>query len=128
MAKGAYVVEACENPDVILVASGSEVATLVEGAVLLRERDGKKVRIVSAPSEGLFREQDKSYQQAVLTPGVPKFGLTAGLPVTLRGLVGDDGAVWGLNSFGFSAPYQVLDEQLGFTAENVYKQVNILLN
>ena len=128
LAKGAYVVEACENPDVILVASGSEVATLVEGAVLLRERDGKKVRIVSAPSEGLFREQDKSYQQAVLTPGVPKFGLTAGLPVTLRGLVGDDGAVWGLNSFGFSAPYQVLDEQLGFTAENVYKQVNILLS
>ncbi len=128
LAKGAYVVEACENPDVILVASGSEVATLVEGAVLLRERDGKKVRIVSAPSEGLFREQDKNYQQSVLTPGIPKFGLTAGLPVTLRGLVGDDGAVWGLNSFGFSAPYQILDEQLGFTAENVYKQVNILLS
>ncbi len=128
LAKGAYVVEACENPDVILVASGSEVATLVEGALLLRERDGKKVRIVSAPSEGLFREQDKSYQHGVLTPGIPKFGLTAGLPVTLRGLVGDDGAIWGLNSFGFSAPYQVLDEQLGFTAENVYNQVNILLN
>jgi transketolase len=127
LAKGAYVVEPCENPDVILVASGSEVATLVEGAQLLRDRDGKKVRIVSAPSEGLFREQEKSYQQQVLTSGVPKFGLTAGLPSTLRGLVGDDGAIWGLNSFGFSAPYQVLDEQLGFTAENVYKQVNILL-
>jgi len=127
LARGAYVVEACENPDVILVASGSEVATLVEGAQLLRERDGKKVRIVSAPSEGLFREQDRDYQQSVLTQGIPKFGLTAGLPVTLRGLVGDDGAVWGLNSFGFSAPYQVLDEQLGFTAENVYKQVNMLL-
>lgn len=128
LAKGAYIVEPCENPDVILVASGSEVATLVEGAQLLRERDGKKVRIVSAPSEGLFREQEKSYQHSVLTPGVPKFGLTAGLPSTLRGLVGDDGAIWGLNSFGFSAPYQVLDEQLGFTAENVYKQVNILLS
>lgn len=128
LAKGAYIVEPCENPDVILVASGSEVATLVEGAQLLRERDGKKVRIVSAPSEGLFREQEKSYQHSVLTPGVPKFGLTAGLPSTLRGLVGDNGAIWGLNSFGFSAPYQVLDEQLGFTAENVYKQVNILLS
>lgn len=127
LAKGAYVVEACDKPDVILVASGSEVATLVEGAQLLRARDGKKVRIVSAPSEGLFREQEKAYQQMVLTPGIPKFGLTAGLPVTLKGLVGDDGAVWGLNSFGFSAPYQVLDEQLGFTAENVYKQVNIML-
>ena len=127
LSKGAYVVEACEQPDVILVASGSEVATLVEGARLLRERDGKKVRVVSAPSEGLFREQEKAYQQEVLTPGVPKFGLTAGLPVTLKGLVGDEGAVWGLNSFGFSAPYQVLDEQLGFTAGNVYNQVNILL-
>ncbi len=128
LSKGAYVVEACDQPDVILVASGSEVATLVEGAKLLRERDGKKVRVVSAPSEGLFREQGKTYQNEVLTPGVPKFGLTAGLPVTLRGLVGEEGAVWGLNSFGFSAPYQVLDEQLGFTAENVYKQVNTLLN
>jgi transketolase len=127
LSKGAYVVEVCEHPDVILLASGSEVATLVEGAQLLRERDGKKVRVVSVPSEGLFREQDKAYQQQVLTSGVPKFGLTAGLPVTLRGLVGDEGAVWGLNSFGFSAPYQVLDEQLGFTAENVYRQVNVLL-
>jgi transketolase len=126
-AKGAYTVEDCENPDVILVASGSEVASLVEGAALLRERDGLAVRIVSAPSEGLFRLQDKAYQNSVLTPGVPKFGLTAGLPVTLRGLVGDDGAVWGLSSFGFSAPYNVLDEQLGFTAENVYKQVKLLL-
>mgnify|MGYP001604200734 FL=1 len=127
LAKGAYIVEACDQPDVILVASGSEVATLVEGAQLLRSRDGKKVRVVSAPSEGLFRDQEKTYQHQVLTPGIPKFGLTAGLSVTLRGLVGDDGAVWGLNSFGFSAPYQVLDEQLGFTAENVYNQVNILL-
>lgn len=127
LSMGAYVVEESDQPDVILVASGSEVSTLVEGAQLLRERDGKKVRVVSAPSEGLFREQDKAYQQKVLTNGVPKFGLTAGLPVTLRGLVGEAGAVWGLSSFGFSAPYQVLDEQLGFTAENVYKQVNILL-
>ena len=128
LSKGAYIVEACDQPDVILIASGSEVATLVEGAQLLRERDGKKVRVVSAPSEGLFREQGKDYQLKVLTPGVPKFGLTSGLSVTLRGLVGEEGAVWGLNSFGFSAPYQVLDEQLGFTAENVYRQVNVLLS
>jgi len=126
-AKGAYTVEECENPAVILVASGSEVATLVEGAVLLRERDGLGVRIVSAPSEGLFREQDKAYQESVLPHSVPKFGLTAGLPVTLRGLVGDSGAIWGLSSFGFSAPYDVLDKQLGFTAENIYTQVKALL-
>jgi transketolase len=126
-AKGAYTVEECENPAVILVASGSEVASLVEGAALLRDRDGLGVRIVSAPSEGLFREQDKAYQESVLPYGTPKFGLTAGLPVTLRGLVGDSGAIWGLSSFGFSAPYDVLDKQLGFTAENIYNQVKSLL-
>ncbi|NEW82960.1 MAG: transketolase [Mariniphaga sp.] len=126
-AKGAYTVEECENPAVILVASGSEVASLVEGAVLLRERDGLGVRVVSAPSEGLFRDQDKAYQESVLPHNVPKFGLTAGLPITLRGLVGDSGAIWGLSSFGFSAPYEVLDKQLGFTAENIYNQVKALL-
>jgi len=53
--------------------------------------------------------------------------LTAGLPVTLQGLVGCHGKVWGLESFGFSAPYKVLDEKLGFTAENVYNQVKAML-
>jgi len=126
-AKGAYIVEDVVSPDVILLASGSEVASLVEGAQLLREKDGLKVRIVSVPSEGLFRNQDKAYQEQVLPVSVPKFGLTAGLPVTLKGLVGDSGAVWGLSSFGFSAPYDVLDQQLGFTAENIYNQVKALL-
>ncbi len=125
--KGAYIVAGSdENPDVILLASGSEVSTLVAGTELLR-KDGVKVRIVSVPSEGLFRSQPKDYQQAILPTGVKKFGLTAGLPVNLEGLVGADGCVWGLNSFGFSAPYKVLDEKLGFTAENVYKQVKALL-
>ena len=125
--KGAYIVAGSdENPDVILLASGSEVSTLVAGTELLR-KDGVKVRIVSVPSEGLFRSQPKDYQQAVLPCGVKKFGLTAGLPVNLEGLVGADGTVWGLNSFGFSAPYKVLDEKLGFTAENVYKQVKAIL-
>ncbi|MBR1755680.1 MAG: transketolase [Bacteroidaceae bacterium] len=126
-AKGAYIVAGSdENPDVILLASGSEVSTLVAGTELLR-KDGVKVRIVSVPSEGLFRSQPKEYQQAILPAGVKKFGLTAGLPVNLEGLVGADGTVWGLQSFGFSAPYKVLDEKLGFTADNVYKQVKNLL-
>ncbi|MBR0432916.1 MAG: transketolase [Bacteroidaceae bacterium] len=125
--KGAYIVAGSdENPDVILLASGSEVSTLVAGTELLR-KDGVKVRIVSVPSEGLFRSQPKEYQQAILPAGVKKFGLTAGLPVNLEGLVGADGCVWGLQSFGFSAPYKVLDEKLGFTAENVYKQVKAIL-
>ena len=125
--KGAYVVAGSdEDYDVILLASGSEVSTLEAGADLLR-KDGVKVRVVSVPSEGLFRSQPKEYQESVLPAGKKKFGMTAGLPVTLEGLVGADGTVWGLNSFGFSAPYKVLDEKLGYTGENVYKQVKALL-
>ncbi|MBP8777390.1 MAG: transketolase [Bacteroidaceae bacterium] len=126
-AKGAYIVAGSDaQPDVILVASGSEVATLVAGTELLR-KENIKVRIVSAPSEGLFRSQPAAYQEEVLPTGSKIFGLTAGLPVNLQGLVGANGKVFGLNSFGFSAPYKVLDEKLGFTAENVYNQVKSML-
>ena len=126
-AKGAYIVAGSdENPDITLVASGSEVATLVAGAELLR-KDGIKLRIVSAPSEGLFRSQAPGYQESIIPADAKVFGLTAGLPVTLEGLVGAHGKVWGLESFGFSAPYKVLDEKLGFTAENVYKQVKAMI-
>lgn len=125
--KGAYIVTDTEGtPDVILLASGSEVSTLVAGAELL-EKDGTKCRIVSVPSEGLFRSQSAEYQNEVLPAGVPKFGMTAGLPVTLEGLVGADGKVFGMPSFGYSAPYTVLDEKLGFNGQNVYNQVKELL-
>ena len=125
--KGAYIVAGSDdNQDVILVASGSEVSTLEAGAALLR-KDGVKVRVVSCPSEGLFRNQSKEYQDSVLPCGAKIFGLTAGLPVNLQGLVGCNGKIFGLESFGFSAPYKVLDEKLGFTAENVYKQVKSML-
>lgn len=121
--KGAYIVKGSdENPDVILVASGSEVSTLVAGAELLR-KDGLKVRVVSCPSEGLFRNQTKEYQESILPRGAKIFGLTAGLPLNLLELVGPNGKVFGLESFGYSAPYKVLDEKLGFNAENVYNQV-----
>lgn len=126
--KGAYVVMDCEGaPDVILLASGSEVATLVDGAALLKA-DGLKIRVVSVPSEGLFRDQSKEYQQSVLPTGVPKFGLTSGLPVTLAGLVDGDGTVYGLDHFGYSAPASVLDEKFGFSGQNVYNQVKAMLN
>jgi len=126
--KGAYVVADCQGtPDVILLASGSEVATLVEGAELLK-KDGLKTRIVSAPSEGLFRNQSMEYRDSVIPSDVPVFGLTAGLPVTLQGLAGPNGRVWGVTSFGYSAPYKILDEKLGFTAANVYKQVKDFLD
>jgi transketolase len=121
--KGAYIVqEADGKPDIVLVANGSEVSTLIEGAEMLRAKKGLKVQVVSAPSEGLFRKQDKAYQNKVLPPEVPALGLTAGLPVTLRGLVGAKGKVIGVEHFGYSAPYKVLDEKFGFTPENVFNK------
>ncbi len=129
--KGGYIVAGSdENPDAVLVATGSEVSTLVSGAKMLRE-EGVKVRIVSVPSEGLYRNQPEDYQQSVVPRGAKVFGLTAGLPVNLQAfLIGADAKskVWGLESFGFSAPYKVLDEKLGYTAENVYKQVKSILS
>lgn len=127
--KGAYIVkEAAGEPDVVLVANGSEVATLLEGAAKLEAEKGLKVRIVSAPSEGLFRNQPAAYQESVLPAEKPTFGLTAGLPVTLQGLVGPRGKVVGLEHFGYSAPYKVLDEQFGYTGENVFNKVTEYLD
>ncbi|MDR2814759.1 MAG: transketolase [Prevotellaceae bacterium] len=126
--RGAYVVQKSPTPDVVLLANGSEVATLVDAAKLLEERKKLRVQVVSAPSEGLFFAQDKAYRQEVIPAGAPVFGLTAGLPSTLHRFVGDNGAVFGLDHFGFSAPYKVLDEKFGFTAENVFLQVEKLLS
>ena len=123
---GAYVVYSDENPDVVLLASGSEVSTLNEAAALLRN-DGIRVRLVSVPSEGLFTEQPREYRQSVLPDNIKRFGLTAGLPVNLEGLVGSNGAVFGLDHFGYSAPYTVLDEKFGFTADNIYREVKKIL-
>jgi transketolase len=121
--KGAYIVKVSDGkPDLILVASGSEVSTLFEGAQLLEKEKGLKVRVVSAISEGLFRDQDPSYQQNILPEDIPTLGLSAGLPVTLAGLVGPKGKSIGMESFGYSAPAGVLDEKLGFTGMNVFNK------
>jgi transketolase len=122
--KGAYIVaDTAATPDVILLASGSEVATLIDGAELLKKDQSLKVRVVSVISEGLFRQQPITYQKQVIPDNIPVFGLTAGLPVTLAGLVGSDGRIYGLDHFGYSAPAKVLDEKFGFTPQNVYHQV-----
>ena len=129
--KGAYIVTGSdEDYDVIMVASGSEVSTLVAGAELLRQ-EGINTRIVSVPSEGVFRTQPIEYQQSIIPMGSKVFGLTAGLPVNLQGfLIGaqPESRIWGLDSFGFSAPYKVLDEKLGYTAQNVYEQVKAMMS
>lgn len=127
--KGAYIVKDCANkPDVILIASGSEVSTLFDGAKLLEERKNLNIRIVSAPSEGLFRAQTKEYQDSVLIPNTPIYGMTAGMSLTVRDLVGANGYIHGLDHFGLSAPYTVLDEKFGFNGEAVYNDVCLYLN
>ncbi len=121
--KGGYLVKKADNPDVVLVANGSEVSTLVAGAALLEEKKGLKVSIASVISEGVFRSQSAEYQESVIPSDKPIFGMTAGLPANLEGLVGPKGKVFGLGHFGYSAPAGVLDEKFGFTGENVYNQV-----
>lgn len=121
--KGGYLVKEVENPDVVLIANGSEVATLVAAAEILEAENGLKVNIASIISEGLFKLQSKDYQDTVIPKDKPLFGLTAGLPVNLEGLVGDNGKVFGLDHFGYSAPANVLDDKFGFTGEKVSKQV-----
>lgn len=121
--KGAYIVKDATDADVTLVASGSEVSTLFDAAALLEERDNLKVKIVSIPSEGLFFAQSEEYRSSVIDYNKPVFGLTAGLPMTLQRTVGLRGAVAGLDHFGLSAPYTVLDEKFGFNGESVYTKV-----
>ncbi|MFV1450963.1 transketolase [Maribacter sp. HS] len=121
--KGGYLVQEVADPDVILIANGSEVSTLVAATKLLEEKEGLKVNIASIPSEGLFRQQSEAYQEKIIPPNKPVFGLTAGLPVNLEGLAGPNGKVFGLEHFGYSAPATVLDEKFGFTGDQVYQQV-----
>ncbi|MBR3101431.1 MAG: transketolase [Muribaculaceae bacterium] len=115
--KGGYIINKVENPDVVLVGNGSEVSTLVAAAQIIGEQ-GVRAQVVSVPSIGLFLDQSAEYRQEVIPTGVPVFGLTAGLPSTLRRVV-PVGEIYGLDHFGASAPYKVLDEKFGFTAENV---------
>ena len=125
--KGAYVVMDSAKAQVVMIASGSEVSTLIEGAEML-QKDGIAVRVVSVPSEGLFRDQPKSYQQSILLKDVPRYGLTSGLSMTLRGLVGESGKIHGLDHFGYSAPYKVLDEKFGYNGQAVYEEVKAMLS
>ena len=124
--KGAYIVADSAKAQVVMLASGSEVSTLIEGAELLR-KDGIAVRVVSVPSEGLFRDQPKSYQDSVLPKDVMRYGLTSGLSLNLSGLVGENGKIHGCNHFGYSAPFKVLDEKFGYNGQTVYEEVKAMI-
>ena len=124
--RGGYTAYGAKNPDIVLVANGSEVSLLCEVAVLL-EADGIRASVVSVPSVGVFNEQPESYRESVLPAGIPQFGLTAGLPVTLRMIKGFHGEVYGMERFGASAPYKVLDEKFGFTPTNIHEKIRLLV-
>lgn len=126
VSKGGYVVMDAAKPAAVLIATGSEVATLIEGAELLAA-EGIQTRVVNIPSEGLFRDQPRSYQDSVLPAGIARYGMTSGLPVNLQGLVGEHGMIHGLDHFGYSAPYKVLDEQFGYNGATVAAEVKKLL-
>lgn len=121
--KGGYLVKSVAKPDITLFANGSEVSTLMDAAVLLENENNLKVNVASIISEGLFKQQSVAYQESVIPKGKLVFGLTAGLPVNLEGLIGDSGKVIGLEHFGYSAPAGVLDQKFGFTSENVSKEI-----
>jgi transketolase len=121
--KGGYLVKSTQNPDITLIANGSEVATLLAAAVLLEKEKNLKINVASIISEGLFKEQSKSYQESIIPKGKLVFGLTAGLPVNLEGLIGDSGKVIGLDHFGYSAPATVLDEKFGFTSAHACEEI-----
>ncbi|MNL42558.1 Transketolase [compost metagenome] len=121
--KGGYLVKETQNPDITLIANGSEVSTLLDAAVILEKEKNLKINVASIISEGLFKQQPKAYQESVIPKGKLVFGLTAGLPVNLEGLIGDSGKVVGLEHFGYSAPASVLDQKFGFTSETVCKEI-----
>ncbi|MDR0364679.1 MAG: transketolase [Bacteroidales bacterium] len=126
--KGGYVVfENGKNPDIILLGNGSEVRTLYDAALLLKENDDIKCRIVSMISIGRFDQQPESYRKNIIPDNLPVFALTAGLPSIFDKYVGNRGISYGLEHFGYSAPAEVLDEKFGFTPDNIYKTILKLL-
>jgi transketolase len=126
--RGAYAVTEPDGTcDCVFVANGSEVSTLVLAAQKLSDRKKMKIRIVSAISEGLFMEQPVEYRERLIPSGIPVFGLTAGLPVTLERIAGPFGKVVGLERFGASAPFKVLDEKFGFSVDAVVKEIETYL-
>ncbi|MDE7334963.1 MAG: transketolase [Muribaculaceae bacterium] len=127
--KGGYLVKKVDGePQITLVANGSEVSLLVEVAAKLEEL-GVKVNVASIPSIGLFLRQPEEYQNEILPAGGKRFGLSAGLPSLLFPLMMNAGQwkVYGLERFGASAPYKVLDQKFGFTTENILEQVKKIL-
>jgi transketolase len=125
--RGGYVLsDPSGSPDVVLLATGSEVSLAVKAAELLAAK-GVGARVVSVPSVELFRAQQASYRAEILPVGVPRVSIEAGTTWGWEALVGDDGLMIGLDRFGASAPANVLAERFGFTPAQVTARVLSLL-
>jgi len=125
--KGAYIIsEAKGNASVILIATGSEVDLALKSQAALAEK-GIQARVVSMPSTNVFDRQDQAFKDSVLTPGVKRVAIEAGVTDFWRKYVGLEGAVVGINTFGESAPGGELMKHFGFTVENVVKNVEAVI-
>ena len=124
--KGGYTLVAADNADVILIATGSELDLAVKAAEALAA-DGVKASVVSMPSTNVFDRQDQAYKDSVLTPGVKRVAVEAGVTDFWRKYVGLEGGVVGIDTFGESAPGGVLMKHFGFTPENVVATVKAVL-
>jgi len=125
--KGGYVLsDVAGKADMILIATGSEIDVAIKAAAELNAA-GTKTRVVSMPSTNVFDRQDKAYRDSVLTPGVKRVSIEAGITDFWRKYVGLDGASVGINTFGESAPGGVVMKHFGFTVENVVSTVKSVL-
>ena len=124
--KGGYVVIPAEKPQVVLVANGSEVSLLCHAAEELK-KEGVEAQVVSVPSIGLFMRQPENYRNQVIPENAKVFGLTAGLPAALQPLMRGDYEIYGLQRFGASAPYKVLDDKFGYTTPNILAKIKQFL-
>ncbi len=127
--RGAYVLteSAGRPPEIILIASGSELSLVVDAKAKLEEK-GKSVRVVSMPSENIFEQQDQAYRDSVLPPGIRRrLAVEAGAPMSWYRWVGLDGEIIGMTTFGASGKYEEVMKHFGFTVDNVVKHALKLL-
>src|SRR5580698_1650343 len=126
VSKGAYIVEGADQPQVILIGTGSELWTAMAAAKLLTD-EGIKTRVVSMPSTKIFDEQSAEYKASLLPAGVPKLAVEAGATLGWWKYVGSTGDVVGLDRFGASSPGAIALKELGFSGENVAARAKALL-
>lgn len=124
--RGGYVVYENENPDIVLVANGSDVALLYHAAEELA-KEGVKARVVSVPSIGLFKMQSEEYQKSIIPDGVKIYALTSGIPTTMFPIMKGDYQVVGMERFGASAPAKVLEEKFGYNVPAQLEKIKIFL-